>query len=103
MRGPAGRHNAIFGQRPVTALEIFLQPGLRVLPGLSGIEPFQRVAVDREHRGARRVVSAVEQNGPENRFHRIGEDRWPSPAGVCELAFAQPQLATELQLPRQIA
>ena len=87
-----------WGRDKPSSLQELLQQRLRILAQRIGVE--LRPAADRRcgsARCGRTLESAVQKDRADNRLQRICQDRRTAEAAALEFAFAQPQLAAQIQ------
>ena len=92
------RFDRIAGQRQAAGLQCFLQTGLGIFQFRRARQPVEpRHEQPFDHlRGS--VEAAVQVDRAEQRFERVGQDRFAAEAAGFQLARAEPQLLAELDL-----
>ena len=71
------------------------------LPSVAGLRARKVRRVDATDHGERRVEAAIEKDGAEHRFERIGDDRRAVSATALLLAFAEAQRGAQIERPRE--
>ncbi len=98
VRLAGGRFDCIARQRQAACLQRFLQTGLGILQFRRARQPVEarhEQPLDHLRRG---VEAAVQVDRAEQRFERVGQDRFAAEAAGFQLARAEPQLLAELDL-----
>ena len=96
MRSAVGGDDVVSGQCNLAALQILLQQGFGVLAKRLRIHRLHDRVIQLGDRGARGLKSAIQKNGTEQGFQRVGQNRGTAESAAFELAFAQFQEARQI-------
>jgi hypothetical protein len=97
VRGAVGGDHVVLRQRDFFAAGIPAAASWHPCPASAG-RPIQDRDVEGADHIARRIEAAVEEDGAQQRFQRIGQDRRTAEAARFQLAFAQAQELRQFQL-----
>src|SRR5688572_1023596 len=96
--GSLAAHLDVFGQRQALALRPFLQRRLRVGTG-ARLMLVIIATPEAPDDGARRLEAGVEEDGTEDRLHRVGEDGALGATAAAGLAVRQDEVGTQADGP----
>ena len=102
MRFARGGKDRILRQWNAPRLQKFLQLRFRVFAESAWVARLERVLEKTQHQVVRRIKPSVEEYGADQRFDRIGKNRRPVHPSAFELAFAEQQLSSEVDLQRDL-